>query len=84
MQNADVDFTADSGHGGRTRDLDGDEVDGYDEGDVIRHYFSVVRLRRGDSHLPSRLSARGNYYRRCDYLPPPTPCDMYRWLILPP
>lgn len=34
--NADVDFTADSGHGGRTRDMDGDEVDGYDEGDVVR------------------------------------------------
>lgn len=23
---------SDSGHGGQTRDLDGDEVDGYDEG----------------------------------------------------
>ena len=34
--NADVDFTVDSGHGGRTRDMDGDEVDGYDEGDAVR------------------------------------------------
>lgn len=25
-------FFADSGHGGQTRDLDGDEIDGYDEG----------------------------------------------------
>ncbi len=28
-------FTPDSGHGGRTRDLDGDEVTGYDEGGAI-------------------------------------------------
>jgi hypothetical protein len=25
-------FAPDSGHGGRTRDLDGDELDGWDEG----------------------------------------------------
>jgi hypothetical protein len=25
-------FRADSGHGGQTKDLDGDEIDGYDEG----------------------------------------------------
>ncbi len=27
--------TPDSGHGGRTRDMDGDELDGYDEGGAI-------------------------------------------------
>jgi hypothetical protein len=33
----DVDVVAvDSGHGGRTRDLDGDEPDGYDEGETVR------------------------------------------------
>lgn len=34
--NADVDFAADSGHGGRTRDTTGDEVSGWSEGDVVR------------------------------------------------
>jgi hypothetical protein len=28
-------FAPDSGHGGRTRDLDGDELDGWDEGGAI-------------------------------------------------
>ena len=28
-------FAPDSGHGGRTRDLDGDEPDGWDEGGAI-------------------------------------------------
>lgn len=28
-------FIPDSGHGGRTRDLDGDELDGWDEGGAI-------------------------------------------------
>lgn len=27
-----MDFYSDSGHGGQTKDLDGDEEDGYDEG----------------------------------------------------
>jgi metacaspase-1 len=31
----DVDFAVDSGHGGRTRDLDGDELDGWDEGGAV-------------------------------------------------
>lgn len=29
----DMTFTPDSGHGGRTRDQDGDEIDGWDEGE---------------------------------------------------
>lgn len=29
---AHADCTSDSGHGGQTKDLDGDEADGYDEG----------------------------------------------------
>lgn len=28
-------FASDSGHGGRTRDLDGDEIDGWDEGGAL-------------------------------------------------
>jgi len=31
----DMTFALDSGHGGRTRDLDGDEPDGWDEGGAI-------------------------------------------------
>ena len=31
-----VDFALDSGHGGRTRDQDGDELDGWDEGSTVR------------------------------------------------
>jgi hypothetical protein len=32
----DVDFAVDSGHGGRTHDLDGDEPDGFDEGGAVQ------------------------------------------------
>jgi hypothetical protein len=31
----DLTSAPDSGHGGRTRDLDGDEVSGYDDGRAI-------------------------------------------------
>jgi len=31
-----VDFAVDSGHGGRVRDMDGDELDGFDEGNAIQ------------------------------------------------
>lgn len=31
----DITFAPDSGHGGRTRDQDGDELDGWDEGGAI-------------------------------------------------
>lgn len=31
----DVNHTIDSGHGGRTRDMDGDELDGWDEGGAV-------------------------------------------------
>jgi hypothetical protein len=44
----------DSGHGGQTKDLDGDEDDGYDEGDdcvtLISQQACADRLR--DSYLP--------------------------------
>ena len=36
----DVDFAVDSGHGGRTRDQDGDEPDGWDEGGPVQLYIS--------------------------------------------
>jgi hypothetical protein len=31
----------DSGHGGQTKDLDGDEADGYDEGQCLGHYWDT-------------------------------------------
>lgn len=34
----------DSGHGGQTKDLDGDEVDGYDEGIPFRVSESLLEL----------------------------------------
>ena len=36
----DVDFAIDSGHGGRTRDQDGDELDGWDEGGPVQVQIS--------------------------------------------
>ena len=33
----------DSGHGGQTRDLDGDEVDGLDEGNLLRFRLWLLR-----------------------------------------
>jgi hypothetical protein len=40
-------FPTDSGHGGQTRDLNGDEIDGYDEGqsddeDLLNIYHSLI------------------------------------------
>jgi hypothetical protein len=32
----------DSGHGGQTKDLDGDEADGYDEGVLLPHHADLV------------------------------------------
>lgn len=44
----------DSGHGGQTEDLDGDEEDGYDEGDDYMTLISQAAYanRLWDSHLP--------------------------------
>jgi hypothetical protein len=39
----------DSGHGGQTKDLDGDEDDGYDEG--ASHYLDPDFLSTGDCQL---------------------------------
>jgi hypothetical protein len=39
----DANVAADSGHGGRTRDTDGHETDGWDEGDVVR--LSISRRK---------------------------------------
>ena len=36
----DVEFAIDSGHGGRTRDQDGDELDGWDEGGPVQVQIS--------------------------------------------
>ena len=60
--NDNVDFAADSGHGGKTRDMDGDELDGWDEGDVVRLSISVASLSRDGSYLPCRLPENGNHY----------------------
>jgi hypothetical protein len=48
-------FAADSGHGGRTRDQDGDEIDGWDEGGAVQLKTLLFQLRRDDSHLSARL-----------------------------
>jgi hypothetical protein len=60
--NKDADFATDSGHGGKTRDTDGDELDGWDEGDVVRLSIPVASLSVDDSHLPRRLPANGYHY----------------------
>lgn len=44
----------DSGHGGQTKDLDGDEADGYDEGLFWRKYCPGHLLSR-HSHLSGGL-----------------------------
>ena len=48
VRSADLDITdatqTDSGHGGQTKDLDGDEEDGYDEGGF---YLSISTYLRG-------------------------------------
>lgn len=38
-------FASDSGHGGRTRDLDGDEIDGWDEGGAVMLQVPVLTER---------------------------------------
>ena len=38
-------FSVDSGHGGQTPDLDGDEMDGFDEG-VWYTFFFITLVRR--------------------------------------
>lgn len=35
----------DSGHGGQTKDLDGDEADGYDEGQCVGHSLDCSHRR---------------------------------------
>jgi hypothetical protein len=42
----DVDLGVDSGHGGRTRDMDGDELDGWDEGGAVYIYISPLLTER--------------------------------------
>jgi hypothetical protein len=67
----------DSGHGGQTKDLDGDEDDGYDEGSilsfssldlllpaVIEHGPLVYLTLSAHSDLPSRLRNERTHRRR--------------------
>lgn len=39
MNRHTLDVFSDSGHGGQTKDTDGDEGDGYDEGTLSRPYI---------------------------------------------
>jgi hypothetical protein len=50
----DANVAADSGHGGRTRDTDGHEADGWDEGDVVR--LSISRRKPERRRQSSSLS----------------------------
>jgi len=43
--------------------MDGDEPDGWDEGDAVQLSISPSALRKGDSHLPARLQDNRNHYR---------------------
>ena len=46
----------DSGHGGQTKDLDGDEADGFDEGiSLPSHVAPLFTGNAFASHLPCRL-----------------------------
>jgi metacaspase-1 len=47
-----VGFVVDSGHGGRTRDQDGDEIDGWDEGKAIHIQIPISQLKQSGSYLP--------------------------------
>jgi len=38
----EIKYSPDSGHGGQTKDKDGDEGDGYDEGVLLPHHADLV------------------------------------------
>ena len=50
----------DSGHGGQTKDLDGDEADGYDEGEGFVWIFEQGSTL-SSSNLPRRLPGGWTY-----------------------
>jgi metacaspase-1 len=52
-------FVIDSGHGGRTRDLNGDEVDGWDEGNAIHIQFSTSWLKKNEVIFPVDYKTAG-------------------------
>lgn len=54
-----------SGHGGQIRDLDGDEVDGYDECMYDPGLTQKITINVHQSHMSSRLSTVGCDQRRC-------------------
>lgn len=53
----------DSGHGGQTKDLDGDEEDGYDEGLYWKLFQSchIMYTHKTLSYIPIGLEAKGPY-----------------------
>ena len=57
----------DSGHGGQTRDLDGDEVDGWDEGPTELLYSDIHYGWRYHSHLSAGLPETRTYRWWCSY-----------------
>ena len=48
-------ISIDSGHGGQTEDLDGDEEDGYDEGKLIQHLSKLDLTPFLGSHISCGL-----------------------------
>jgi hypothetical protein len=48
-----VKSAADSGHGGQTRDVDGDEVDGWDDGNSIQSLTFLTGLKKTLSYFSS-------------------------------
>ncbi|KAH9975251.1 caspase domain-containing protein [Lactifluus volemus] len=48
-----------SGHGGRTRDLNGDEVDGWDEGNAIHIQFPTSWLKKNEVIFPVDYKTAG-------------------------
>ena len=68
----------DSGHGGQTKDLDGDEGDGFDEGGSILFYFLKMIDLANSNDVYSYLSCK--LLGLCDTDVSPTYVNDYRWI----
>lgn len=56
-------YAIDSGHGSRVRDLNGDEVDGYDEGNATNYHPDIHSLMNHGSDISTRLCRDRDNYR---------------------
>jgi hypothetical protein len=48
-----------SGHGGRTRDVDGDEIDGWDDGNTIQSLIFLTGLKKAKVIFPVDYKTTG-------------------------